>query len=399
MSTQSTTPIQKIGLFTATIVSMNSMMGSGIFATPVELSFMAGPAAIVSMIFVVISVWFMAMSIARVASIVAAEGSFYAYVKSWAGHGWGIVAAFAYIFGLVIAMGGILGHVAGRFAYQLIPYTSAWTLGLIILVLLVCLNLLGVVISKAVQYIIISLTILALCATTIICLFHADINNLFPFAPHGSLGVLQAMQVFIFGLFGFESAASLFPIVKDASKNIPKALAYAVTIVGLIYILFVFSLILAIPNEIFTDKNMPITQALSQVLRFGHWVLPFINIAIVTAVSGVLHSMIWSSSALTYSLFKNFKNSTVQSLIQRNIINSRTSVLIVGVPIILLHLPNPNAGLVFPLVAISIILAYLLTISALFYSKYSKSAITYISIITAVVMLISGFYGLYMSFA
>jgi amino acid transporter len=347
------------------------------------------------MLFVVVAVWFMAMSIARVASIVAAEGSFYAYVKSWAGHGMGLVAAGLYIFGLVIAMGGILGDIAGGYAHQLLHFGTPWGLGLALLVILTGLNLLGVMISKMVQYIIITMTVLALSATTIICLFHADINNLFPFAPHGSWGVLQAMQVFIFGLFGFESAASLFPIVQNASKNIPKALAYAISIVGLLYILFVGSIILAIPSEIFTRPDLPITEALAQVLRFGTWVLPFINIAIVSAISGVLHSMIWSSGSLTFSLLKNMKSSWIQSLVKQNVINSRTSVLIVGVPIILCHLPKPNFGLIFPFVAASIIIAYILTMGALLQSKYNKSAITYIGFLTAIIILFSAFAGIY----
>ncbi len=357
---------------------------------------MAGPAVIISMLFVVVGVWFMAMSIARVASIVAAEGSFYAYVKSWAGHTMGIVAAGLYIFGLVIAMGGILGHFAGIYAYRLIPIATPWSLGLALLLLLTFLNLLGVVISKAVQYIIITLTILALLSTTIICLFHADINNLTPFAPHGSFGILQAMQVFIFGLFGFEAAASLFPIVENASKTIPKALAYAITVVGLIYILFVFSLILAIPTQLFTDPSMPITEALGKVLRYGKWILPFINIAIVSAVSGVLHSMIWSSSSLTFSLLKNLKSPWIKSWIKQDIINTRTCVLLVAIPIILCHLPAPNFDLVFPFVAASIVIAYILTMLGLMSTKYNKSVITYIGLLTALVIVVSAFSAIYM---
>src|SRR3990167_1055951 len=397
MSTKQSAPIQKIGLFTATIISMNCMMGSGIFVTPVELSTMAGPAAILSMLFVVVAVWFMAMSIARVASIIAAEGSFYAYVKSWAGHTIGVIAASLYVLGLVIAMGGLLGHVAGAYAYKVLHIGTPWGLGLTILLLLTFLNLLGVVISKAIQYVIITLTVLALLSTTIICFFHADINNLFPFVPHGAWGIFQAMQVFILGLFGFEAAASLFPIVENASKNIPKALAYAISAVGVLYILFVFSIILAVPTHIFTTSDMPITEALGQVLRYGSWILPFINIAIVTAVSGVLHSMIWSSSSLTFSLLKNLKSPWVKNLIKNKVITPRISVLIVGIPIILCHLPKPNFGLIFPLVAASIVTAYILAMWSLLSTKYNKSVITYIGLLTAFIILLSALGGAYIA--
>lgn len=386
MATTQSDSINKIGLFTATIVSMNCMMGVGIFATPVELAAKAGPASILSMIFVIVAVWFMGVSIARVASVVAAEGSFYAYVKSWGGHFLGMVAAGAYIFGLVFALGGALGHIAGIYAHQLLQISTPATLGLIILCTLIILNLLGVVISKLVQYILISLTVFALLSTTVFCLLHADTSNLTPFVPHGTWSIFAAMPVFIFGLFGFESAASLYPIVENASKNIPKALAYAITIVGCLYILFVGSILLAIPNELFTHASLPITTPLSQVLTFGRWIVPMISFAIITAVSGVIHSMIWSSSSLLHSLFKNAKTPMIKNAVNSNTLSTRMAVFLIGSAMILFHIARIPLGVIFPYVAASILLSYMLTMFALLKTKYRTSPVTWIGFATATVI-------------
>src|SRR5690606_878530 len=102
----------KIGVATATIVGMNAMIGSGIFTTPAALAANVGPAGILAFIFVVISAWFMAQSLARVAYLYPEEGAFYTYAKPWSGHVGGMLASMAYLFGLMIAM-GLLAQMSG----------------------------------------------------------------------------------------------------------------------------------------------------------------------------------------------------------------------------------------------------------------------------------------------
>ena len=91
----STSNNQKIGVVTATIIGMNAMIGAGIFAVPATLASCVGPAGILTYVFVIIAVWFMAQSLARVAQLYPQEGSFYTYTKQWAGHVGGLIAGFA----------------------------------------------------------------------------------------------------------------------------------------------------------------------------------------------------------------------------------------------------------------------------------------------------------------
>ncbi len=73
----STNQTQKIGLAVATIVGMNAMIGAGIFAVPAALASHVGPAGIITYAFVILAVWFMGSSIARLAQLFPQEGSFY----------------------------------------------------------------------------------------------------------------------------------------------------------------------------------------------------------------------------------------------------------------------------------------------------------------------------------
>src|ERR1700722_6445072 len=104
---------QKIGVATATIIGMNAMIGSGIFTAPATMASYVGPAGIIAYLIVIISVWFIAQSLARLAQLYPEEGSFYVYTKQWGGHIMGLIATTAYLIGLIIAM-GLLTQMSGE---------------------------------------------------------------------------------------------------------------------------------------------------------------------------------------------------------------------------------------------------------------------------------------------
>ena len=125
----------KISLLTATIVGMNAMIGAGIFAVPAALASNVGPAGILTFAFVIVAVWLMGSSIARLAQLFPQEGSFYIYAKQWGGHLVGLIAAGAYLIGLLIAM-GLLAQVAGGYLHDYFPVFSAFSWGVTILIVL-----------------------------------------------------------------------------------------------------------------------------------------------------------------------------------------------------------------------------------------------------------------------
>ena len=134
------------------------------------------------------------------------------------------------------------------------------------------------------------------------CFSKAQLSNLTPFAPYGMRNILQATRAVVFGFFGFESASSLFSIVKDPQKNVPRALTYSISIVGIIYLLFVASIIVSTPLHLFVDPRIPLPVVLASIFPSNTWILTAVHISILSAVLGTIHSMIWGSSALLVSL-------------------------------------------------------------------------------------------------
>ena len=358
--------VSKIGVVTATIIGMNAMIGAGIFTAPAAIGSFVGPAGIIAYIFVIIAVWFIAQSLARVASRFPQEGSFYTYAKQWGGHAIGCIAGYSYLIGLLIAM-GLLAQIAGSFLHHpFFPNTSSSTLGLIALCSLVVLNMFGVVLSELGQQILIVTTTFPLLATTIMCFTKANLNNLLPFAPYGFRNVMQATKIVIFGFFGFECASSLFSIVKDPQRNVPRALTYSIGIVGGIYLLFVGSIILSTPLALFTDPRVALPVVLQSIFPTNPWMLTIIHISMLSAVLGTIHSMIWSSSALMVSLLKQANGIKL---------NQRLAVLIVGFFIFLSFAFFKNIDLFFSMTAIFIITAYVLSMFTLFTIKEERSGV------------------------
>tara|TARA_B100000674_G_scaffold497807_1_gene532936 strand:- start:1573 stop:2787 length:1215 start_codon:yes stop_codon:yes gene_type:complete len=387
MSTSST---QKIGVATAVIIGMNAMIGAGIFSIASLLSSKVGPAGILTYLFAFAAVWFMAKSIARVAYLYPQEGSFYNYAKQWGGHKLGLFSAGAYLFGLLIAM-GLLCKVAGNYLHEMIPSLSAYILGIIMLGCLVAANIMGLVLSQIGQYILIVCTVFPLITTTIMCLSQADLSNLTPFMPYGPLSVIEGTKVAIFGLFGFECTASLFNIMENPEKNVSKALTYSLLLVGIIYFLFISSIVLSIPLSVFTlNPHITIPGALRTIFPNNDFILLCVSISILSAIVGTVHSMIWSSSELMLSYFRFMDIKVIKQAISRKTLNQQVTVLIAGTAILLSYLFIENMNVFFSMTDVALIFACITSIIPLLKLKKEwqsgQNITTMLGLVTALVI-------------
>lgn len=373
----------KIGVATATIIGMNAMIGSGIFSTPAALAMNVGPAGILAYLFVVAAVWCIALSLARLAELFPKEGSFYAYSKHLLGHYGGLMTASFYILGLVIAM-GLLAQIAGSYLHALIPSISGSLFGIITVVCFTILNMWGVSLSQVGQHILIVTTMFPILAITVMCFTKFDAANLLPFAPFGFMNILKATRVVIFGFFGFECASSLFAIVKDPQKNVPRALTYSIAIVGTLYTVFIASLISAIPKQYLTNPEIPLSQSLMVLFPTHSWLITVIHVAILSAILGTIHSMLWSAGALLLSLTRHIPS--MQSFSHRS--NAQAlAVFCIGTGILITCTTLSNINMFFSLTALFIVTAFIISMLTLLTIKSEwktgRNYVTILGILTA----------------
>lgn len=358
----------KISVTTATIIGMSAMIGAGIFTAPATLAVYVGPAGIVAYLFVILAVWFLAQSFARLATLFPEGGSFYTFTKQWAGHTGGLITATTYLTGLLVAM-GLLVQLAGIYLAPLLPFAvSPFALGLGILATLVIFNLLGKA-STHLGVILNIITVFCLLAITALCMTKVKLSNLHPFAPHGLTNIFKATKAVIFGFFGFEAVTSLSNIVENPQKNIPRATAYAVLAVATLYITFISSVLLSIPASFFSSPKEPLSETLKLLMPGATWFITIIQIGILSSLIGCVYAIIFSTSNLLLSILSYVKNNTVKHALAAGKINHRVAVLCASGVILLSFLTVGDINLFFSITTILIVFSYIMAIISLLTMK------------------------------
>jgi amino acid transporter len=230
------------------------------------------------------------------------------------------------------------------------------------------------------------------------CLSKASLANLTPFAPFGLTNAIKATRVVIFSFFGFECATSLFSIVKDPAKNVPKALTYSILLVGIIYTAFIGSIIVSTPLSAFADHNTRISVILLQLFPQYTWIAKFIDFSILAAILGTIHSMIWASSSLLVTILRRINNRHVRSLVNAGYLNTTTAVLCVGAAILVSYTTLHNIDLFFYLTALFIVFSFVMSMITLLTIKQEwqnrQNIKTVLGIFTATAIFIFALEGL-----
>ncbi len=368
MSTHETTNHNKIGLVAAVIIGINSMIGAGLVAIPTALSAQAGPAGILSCIFSVIFVLCIGLSLGRCTEIYPGQGWNYLYPSKWGGHKLGIFSASCYISGIILGL-GFLSHQVGIWCNNFIPFIPPRPLGLLIMFILMFLVLAGTQASTIAQKLIVVFVIVPLILTSAFCWFHFDYNLVFPFFPHGIDSVFKAGPSVLFALLGFETIISLYSVVKNPKKNMPLAFGISILTVGIIYILFFYGILFAIPSKFFAGGlHETLSQVLSRFFPHTKILSQLVLTGAVFAIIGTLHAMIWSISTLLTSLLKRTHSSFIHNLIEKKIWNPKISVFVTTGLILSASLLIKLESLIY-LTSLLVAISYILSISSLLFVR------------------------------
>lgn len=380
----------RITLPMAVIIGINAMVGAGIFTVPSALQATVGPAGLLTYFFVIVAVIFMALSLARVSELFPEEGAFYTYARAWAGHFGGLLASALYVSGLLVAM-GLLTKIPSTSLHVYLPTFSPQTLALTILLVLMLLNLAGAVISQMGQIILFVLTLFPMALITMLCFSQASIQNLIPFAPYGFSKVFSAVQAVVFGFFGFEAIPSLFVLLDNPRKTVPRAIIYSILLVGLIYFTFVSSIFLGLPRELFLTADTSLATVLKTVFPHYPILIDAINWAIIITIIGTLHAMMWAVSTLVVSIARKTKHF--------DFIDQTTAVIGVTVSIAAASIFFTSIGLFFNIAAIGIVSAYMSAMISLLVHKKNRTrsqvVIASIGLLTAGIICICALDGIF----
>ncbi|MEM3824461.1 MAG: amino acid permease, partial [Candidatus Bathyarchaeia archaeon] len=249
-----------LGLFDATAISVGAIIGAGIFVVTGIAAGYAGSALMVSMVVAAIIAMFTALSFAELTAWMPKEGSVYEYthllISPFAGFltGWMWVVSNTFT-GAAVSLG---------FAYYLIalfPNVEAKWVAAFLCLFFTVLNYFGVRQSAIVNNILVTAKLFILAFFCVFGAFHLNSSNFASFNPF-KLGVLYGASYIFFAYGGFARVAVIAEEVRDAKRNVPRAMLLSLIISTIFYILVGTVAIGLVGERNLANSQSPLKEAI-----------------------------------------------------------------------------------------------------------------------------------------
>jgi len=217
----------------------NITIGAAIFVLPANVAVLLGAAAPLAYLLCAAATVLIALCIAEAGSRVPHSGGPYAYVEAAFGPYAGFLCGVLLWLGITIAMGAVATVFADAIG-QLVRGLAGSLPRAVLLIAayagLAVVNIRGAALGSRVSGIATVAKVVPLIAFVVLGLSHVRAENL----ALGSLPSLSRLGesglLLMFAFFGMESALQVSGEVRDAARAVPRAIALAVTGVGVLYI-------------------------------------------------------------------------------------------------------------------------------------------------------------------
>ena len=278
----------------AVLYGVNAVIGSGIFLVQVGLYKDLGPASLVAMAGVMLLVFLLALCFAEVAGYFDKNGGAYQYSKAafgdFVGFNVGLLGWFVTTVAWAAMAAGLSRLISIQFSV-LEPHQTL--LSVTIVILLSLMNVAGIRTSKiftVIATIAKLVPILAFAFMSVFFIKHGiDLGNFSPFLqlnPDLTLGqAISSTAITVFYAFiGFETLPIIAGEMRDAKRNVPKAIISSISIVSFLYIIMTVGVIAMLGNGIL-QSNAPVQDAFKEMV--GPIGFSIINIGAIISVAGL----------------------------------------------------------------------------------------------------------------
>ncbi|HYT63784.1 MAG TPA: APC family permease, partial [Gemmatimonadales bacterium] len=217
----------------------NITVGAAIFVLPAHVAGSLGAAAPLAYLVCAVATALVALCIAEAGSRVPQSGGPYAYVETAFGPYAGFLCGVLLWLGITLAMGAVATVFADAVG-ELVPGLAGPLPRAVLLVAsltgLAVVNIRGAALGSQMSGIATVAKVVPLIAFVALGLSHVRAENLAlgAFPPLARLG--ESGLLLMFAFFGMESALQVSGEVRDAARAVPRAIALAVTGVGVLYI-------------------------------------------------------------------------------------------------------------------------------------------------------------------
>lgn len=289
---------RSIGLWSAVAINVGAIIGGGIFVVTGIVASYAGSALVISMVIAGIIAFITATSFARLTAWQPVEGGVYEYGRQLispfsgflAGWMWMVANTFT---GAAVSLG---------FAYYLtaaFPGLPSNLVAAVLCLAFTALNLVGAKESAGVNNVLVSIKLAVLGFFVVFGSLHFSAGNFVPFAPLSS-GVLYGSFFIFFAYGGFARVSVVAEEVKDAKRNVPRALLLSLGISMIVYISVGLVAIGLLDPAGLSNSTSPLSSAMS--VTGNPLAVNIISVGGLVATASVLLTAILGVSRMAFSI-------------------------------------------------------------------------------------------------
>jgi APA family basic amino acid/polyamine antiporter len=288
-----------LGLFDATAISVGAIIGAGIFVVTGIAAGYAGSALIVSMLIAAIISIFTALSFAELTAWQPKEGSIYEYTYQLISPFAGFLTGWMWILSNTFA-GAAVSLGFAHYLTALFPILPANWIAAIICIAFTMLNFFGIRQSALINNFLVAAKLLILAFFIILGVAYINPSNFTPFAPF-QVGVFYGACYIFFAYGGFARVAVIAEEVKDAKRNVPKAILLSLIISTIVYILVGLIAVGLIGAPKLSDPSSPaLTHAISVTGNAAAFYI--VSAGGLLATASVLLTSILGVSRMAYAM-------------------------------------------------------------------------------------------------
>ena len=281
-------------LVTAILYSVGIILGAGVYALVGEAAGLAGNSLWISFVLAAAVSAFTGLSYMELISMFPTTAAEYTYVKkAFRNKLLAFNVGWIEIFADTIAASAVSLGFAGYF--HALFGTPIILTALVLIFIMSVVNFWGIKESSRLNVVFTLVEIAGLVLVVVLALIYGKFGSVnYLEMPRGVTGTLSGAALIFFAYIGFEDLANISEEVKDARKNVPKALLISIIITTVIYVLVGLAVVSLVSWQDLAASKAPLAFAVSSVLGGpGFWLMSII--ALFATANTVLLSLIVSS--------------------------------------------------------------------------------------------------------
>jgi basic amino acid/polyamine antiporter, APA family len=325
---------RSLGLWSATALNVGAIIGGGIFVVTGIVAGYAGSALTVSMAIAAVIASLTALSFTELATWQPVEGSAYEYTRQ-------LVSPFAgFLSGWMWVVSNTFGGAAVSLGFAFYLGSAVSGLPVNVVAAVVCLaftalNFYGVRQSAMLNNVLVVVKLAVLALFVVFGLFFFKAENFTPFMPF-SVNVLFGAYFIFFAYGGFARATVVAEEVKDARRNVPRAVLLSVTVSTVVYILVGVVAVGLLGADGLGSSSSPLASAIG--VSGSALAVQIVSVGGLVATASVLLTGILGVSRMLYSMSRRSDLPKPLCLVHPRYCTPYVSVWVVGIAMALLVL-------------------------------------------------------------